>query len=156
MRSNATSALENETWINAQPFQLFWLLMWLLSESMLKCEQKNLIDGEYQPQKAKYSLNEKITPHCKPEYYLWGPPSLTCSELPPDSARWHYPGCDVPAHAELFQCGETLEPECVTLAEFENKCQNVGGRANSVTRKGKVSMICEKPVEETGKSQFFV
>ncbi|RMX39586.1 hypothetical protein pdam_00023117 [Pocillopora damicornis] len=120
----------------------------ICQKSMLKCEQQNLIDGEYQPKKANYFLHDKITPHCKPDYYLWGPPSLTCSDFA-DSAVWLYPGCnnkDVPT--ELFNCNETPEPECVTSTEFDKKCENVGGRATLISKKGRDSMICEKLPEE--------
>lgn len=122
---------------------------------MLKCEQKNLIDGEYQPKKANYFLHDKITPHCKPGYYLWGPPSLTCWEYDADVADWYYPGCEKGVHTELFNCNETPEPECVTSTEFDKKCENVGGHATLTPKKGRDSMICEKSPEEPGKLHFF-
>ncbi|CAH3128057.1 unnamed protein product [Pocillopora meandrina] len=120
----------------------------ICQKSMLKCEQKNLIDGEYQPKKANYFLHDKITPHCKPGYYLWGPPSLTCWEYDADVADWYYPGCEKGVHTELFNCNETPEPECVTSTEFDKKCENVGGRATLTPKKGRDSVICEKSPEE--------
>lgn len=119
----------------------------ICQKSMLKCEQRDLIDGEYQPKKANYFLHDKITPHCKPDYYLWGPPSLTCSDFA-DSAVWLYPGCNKDVPTELFNCNETPEPECVTSTEFDRKCENVGGRATLISKKGRDSMICEKLPEE--------
>ncbi|XP_058954534.2 complement component receptor 1-like protein [Pocillopora verrucosa] len=119
----------------------------ICQKSMLKCEQRDLIDGEYQPKKANYFLHDKITPHCKPDYYLWGPPSLTCSDFA-DSAVWLYPGCNKDVSTELFNCNETPEPECVTSTEFDKKCENVGGSATLISKKGRDSMICEKLPEE--------
>lgn len=115
--------------------------------SMLTCEKKDLANGVYEPSIGKYSLNQKITPHCDNGFFLWGPPSLICKDNFELEYRgeWVYLGCK--GNHEPY-CGKTQEPECVTPAKFEEKCKEVGGHVTVVPKKGKDSMVCERSTVE--------
>ena len=110
------------------------------AESFVTCKPAYINNGQYEPVKQAYMLDERVEAVCKIGYYLFGAVERKCSSLGRgDEGVW------LPICTESDDCSS----ECLTAPRYEERCKETGkhatifkGRMDCEESEGGLSTCC--------------